>query len=940
MRRGVLAVIALLTSDTLGLVPAFGQNGWRMPMFDTGNTNSSPVAGPASEPTVQTLLTGSSASLIGIADDGSILLQDSGQLRCLTRTLQPKWNVPLVGLVDAVIGSTGIVYARVGDQVVALNKDTGAEQWRSETIKRVEGYGSLRIGRDDTVYTATGAYLTAIASNGTKKWELNVGFAQPPNWMLSTDESLVYISNCYGSYDCGSDAYSNTTPPSLVYRERDIQPGSFSPWTTPYMYGRFYPVYACLVNLARCASIGDLFEPANIFTLTSTQLLVTNTSGVLKAYDRTPALKWTSGAYNLTGGFSDGTGVLQMLISTSGSPTTDGAFVAVDSSTGIERWRAPLPRADHRGFLLGPEGCLYAMLGNGSLVKVCSSTPVGTINVTTNLPAATFTISGPATYPGSGTSFTQSNAPTGTYTINYGVISGYTSPPPETKVLINGGIIAFTGTYRPSLLLSPTSLTFQYQTTNPGAIAPQQLWLSSTAGLLPFTVTVSTIPPGGTWLSATPSSGTASQTGGTVSAAVKPGLPAGTYSGTIIISAPQAANPVLSIPISLVIAGPRPVKNNMAVIVVPGMFGSKLATANQVVWLSNQTIKDMVSLKHTLDALQYTSAGEQTVPLGIHAITQQGDFGDIFNLYSLKGTASYALDCGTILGAVADWLGADCQSNINIYNRLTSELTSQGLAVFTFPYDWRRDISAISEDLFNLTTSVRAQGYDRIAIIAHSMGGLITEQLVVHHSEEISPSLQSIVTLGTPFRGSVQSYLYFQGWGPPFIPHVVSSADLQRIGSNWSSSYQLLPQYNFASVDGTLEPFPETYEGTRVGAPLPRREALTAAYNLWMQLAPPMSMAYAIIGIGQQTPIAVAVSTGENCRRALLGDGDGTVPLGSAQGSTWIDSGRTWYVSAKHSELPSDGQVITAIMQILKGTTPTNLKAQPSGVKPGLWGCF
>ncbi len=45
---------------------------------------------------------------------------------------------------------------------------------------------------------------------------------------------------------------------------------------------------------------------------------------------------------------------------------------------------------------------------------------IGTINVTTNLSAATFTITGPLTYTGSGESFLQGNAPAGTYTIKYG----------------------------------------------------------------------------------------------------------------------------------------------------------------------------------------------------------------------------------------------------------------------------------------------------------------------------------------------------------------------------------------------------------------------------------------------------------------------------------------------------------------------------------------
>jgi len=75
----------------------------------------------------------------------------------------------------------------------------------------------------------------------------------------------------------------------------------------------------------------------------------------------------------------------------------------------------------------------------------CSQT--GTLQVTTNLPSATFTITGPATYTGSGTSFNQADAPLGTYTITYGSVIGYVQPVQQTETLTAGGTISFAGTY-------------------------------------------------------------------------------------------------------------------------------------------------------------------------------------------------------------------------------------------------------------------------------------------------------------------------------------------------------------------------------------------------------------------------------------------------------------------------------------------------------------
>jgi hypothetical protein len=72
----------------------------------------------------------------------------------------------------------------------------------------------------------------------------------------------------------------------------------------------------------------------------------------------------------------------------------------------------------------------------------------GNIQVTTNFPGAIFTISGPATYSATGTSFLKSGAPTGTYTITYRTFIGVTAPLSETRTLSPGGTISFSGTYQ------------------------------------------------------------------------------------------------------------------------------------------------------------------------------------------------------------------------------------------------------------------------------------------------------------------------------------------------------------------------------------------------------------------------------------------------------------------------------------------------------------
>jgi Kelch motif len=82
----------------------------------------------------------------------------------------------------------------------------------------------------------------------------------------------------------------------------------------------------------------------------------------------------------------------------------------------------------------------------------------GTIVVTTNLSAATFSITGLASYTGSGTDFTQTAAPTGTYTITFNPVAGYSTPVPQIQSLSPSGTITFNATYAVSRV-TLTSLT-------------------------------------------------------------------------------------------------------------------------------------------------------------------------------------------------------------------------------------------------------------------------------------------------------------------------------------------------------------------------------------------------------------------------------------------------------------------------------------------------
>jgi hypothetical protein len=194
----------------------------------------------------------------------------------------------------------------------------------------------------------------------------------------------------------------------------------------------------------------------------------------------------------------------------------------------------------------------YGTLGNGVTVFF-----QGAILVTTNLVSASYTVTGPATYTGSGTLSNQATAPPGQYTISFAPVAGYKTPGQQTQTLSNGGNITFNGTYTPLSVIgtSPATLTFAYQQGVVGPPSPQTVTVSSSGRALNFTAAPSTAPPGGTWLAVSPTKGNTGASSGTLAVSFNPdGLAVGTYNGQVTITSPGAATSPLTVPITLTVS--------------------------------------------------------------------------------------------------------------------------------------------------------------------------------------------------------------------------------------------------------------------------------------------------------------------------------------------------------------------------------------------------
>jgi hypothetical protein len=252
------------------------------------------------------------------------------------------------------------------------------------------------------------------------------------------------------------------------------------------------------------------------------------------------------------------------------------------------------------------------------------------------------------------------------------------------------------------------------------------------------------------------------------------------------------------------------------------------------------------------------------------------------------------------------------------YLRLKLQLRAAGFAVSFHDYDWRLGVDELGKQF---AERLRNEPARRLAVVAHSMGGLVSRAAVVLPGAE---RVERVVLLGTPNFGSFAIIQALRGTYAVVrkiarLAHDASAEILAgEVFNTFPSLYHMLP----AGIcsDGTDLFDASAWPGS---GPQPDTELLAHARTLQSALAHADSRFACVVGIGQETVTAVR-RRGDDFVYTVTRHGDGTVPVISAA----LPGAPTHYAPVAHSDLTRDREVAAAVIDLLrKGSTrklPTN----------------
>ncbi|MFJ3934083.1 hypothetical protein [Streptomyces sp. NPDC090029] len=292
-----------------------------------------------------------------------------------------------------------------------------------------------------------------------------------------------------------------------------------------------------------------------------------------------------------------------------------------------------------------------------------------------------------------------------------------------------------------------------------------------------------------------------------------------------------------------------------AVVVVPGIMGSALydRVDQRLVW----GLRDPRAL--------WSPARSEPNPLRLDDADREG--------------AAVRLRPDGLL-RVAGWM--PLLKGLEPYRELTravGSVVAGPAALLEFAYDWRLSVTVngrllAREARRHLETWRGTRAHDdarrvraderpaRLVFVAHSMGGLVTRAALAH-APDLALDTRAVITVGTPFYGSVKAAQILNGDRGAALPGGAPAWLLRRLAHlarGLPGVHDLLPAYRCVDEGDDARRLTAADVGALGGDPGLADEAA----RRWERLhGVPLPGHHAVVGVAQPTPQAMSLSGGQ-----------------------------------------------------------------------------
>lgn len=282
---------------------------------------------------------------------------------------------------------------------------------------------------------------------------------------------------------------------------------------------------------------------------------------------------------------------------------------------------------------------------------------------------------------------------------------------------------------------------------------------------------------------------------------------------------------------------------------------------------------------------------------------------------------------------------------IDVYGKLIEMLQDAGYGhagqqrLIAHPYDWRRDLAALSDELDTLLAALVAThgaGVE-IKLVCHSMGGLVARGCL-EKPRAAAPSwaraVKLCVFMATPHEGAPLAFARAIGVGGGSLG--LSPAQLRQVSgaAGYPAGYQLFPPASVQPIWRLDDPEPfrglDLFSAEVAGAyPLnPAHLQATLAFQARLDIArkPDGCRYFSIVSAAHETLTRFDEAGGQASPVKVKATGDGTVPIKSAAALPI----QTAYVFANHMGVPQK-EATHQLLKVLLGVNPPEVIVAGAG---------